>query len=99
MGFSEMDMEIARIAENIISIHREAYEIYLPLVENICIKEVSEYELEHILDGLLSFACDEKMLELFKKVCRRYFYLYPACIVSYIEEYREMWGDKSEQAE
>ncbi len=90
---------ISRIAENIICIHKEAYEIYLPLVENICIKEVSKNELEHILDGLLSFACDEKILKLFKKVCRRYFYLYPACIVSYIENYREMWGSKSRQAD
>lgn len=37
---------------------------------------------------------DEKMLGLYKKVCRRYLYVYPACIKDYIAAYREMWEDE-----
>ena len=45
-----------------------------------------------MLDYLLDFACDEKIPELYKRVCRRYLYIYPGCIKIYIEAYREMWG-------
>lgn len=40
----------------------------------------------------------KKMLGLYKKVCRRYLYLYPSCIKDYIEAYREMWEDEGELA-
>ena len=72
-----MDARIYQIAEQIVEIHQKAYEVYLPLVEDVCSRTVSEDELSHLLDYLLSFACDEKMLGLYKKVCRRYSYVYP----------------------
>ena len=89
-----MEESIYKIAEKISKLYREAYDVYLPLVEDVCSREVSEDELSHLFDYLLDFACDEKILELYKKVCRRYLYVYPGCIKSYIEAYREMWEDK-----
>lgn len=68
--------------------------MYWPLVEDVCSRTVSEGELSHLLDYLLSFACDEKMLGLYKKVCRRYLNVYPECIRGYIAVYREMWEDE-----
>ena len=73
----------------------ELYDAYLPLVEDVCRREVSEDELSHFLDYLLDFACDEKILGLYKKVCRRYLYVYPRRIKFYIEAYREMWEDEN----
>lgn len=49
-----------------------------------------EDELSHLLDYLLDFACDEKILGLYKDVCRRYLYTYPGCIKFYIDAYRGM---------
>ena len=89
-----MDENIYQIAEQIVQLHQKAYEVYLPLVEYVCSRTVSEDELSHLLDYLLDFACDEKILGLYKKVCRRYLYVYPDCIKFYIEAYREMWEDK-----
>ncbi len=66
----------------------------MPLVEDVCGRTVSEGELSHLLDYLLGFACDEKMLGLYKKVCRRYLDVYPECIRDYIAAYREMWEDE-----
>ena len=66
-----MDETIYRIAKQIIQLQQKAYEVYLPLVEAVCSRTVSEDELSHLLDYLLDFACDEKMLGLYKKVCRR----------------------------
>lgn len=89
-----MDEKIYRIAEQIVQLHQKAYEVYLPFVENVCNRTVSEDELAHLLDYLLDFTCDEKILGLYKRVCRKYLYIYPSCIKSYIEAYREMWEEE-----
>ena len=94
-----MDENIYQIAEQIVQLHQKAYEVYLPLVEDVCSRSVSEDELSHLLDYLLEFACDEKMLGLYKKLCRRYLYVYPDCIKFYIEAYREMWGEETSYGE
>jgi len=65
----------------------------LPLVEDVCSRTVSEDELLHLLEYLLDSACDERILELYKRVCRRYLYVYPSYIKLYIEAYREMWEE------
>ena len=67
----------------------------MPLAEDVCSRTVSEAESSHSLDYLLDFASDEKILVLYKKVCRRYLYTYPSCIKFYIEAYREMWEDEN----
>lgn len=89
-----MDEKIYQIAEQIVQIHQKAYEVYLPLIEDVRSKTVSEDELSYLLDYLLDFACNEKILGLYKRVCRRYLYIYPGCIKLYIEAYREMWEDE-----
>ena len=92
-----MEESTFQIAEKISKLYQEAYDVYLPLVEDVCSKKVSEDELSHLLDYLLDFASDEKILGLYKKVCRRYLYVYPRCIKFYIEAYREMWADESRE--
>lgn len=89
-----MDERIYQIAEQIVEIHQKVYEVCLPLVEDVCSRTVSEDELSHLLDYLLDFACDAKILKLYKRVCRRYLYIYPGCIKLYVEAYREMWEDE-----
>ena len=83
-----MDERIYQIAEQIVEIHQKAYEFYWPLVEDVCSGIVSEDELSHLLDYVLDFTCDEKILGLYKRVCRRYLYIYPSCVQGYIEAYR-----------
>ena len=89
-----MDEMIYQVAEQIAQLHQKAYEIYLSLVEDVCSITVSEDELSRFLDYLLDCACDEKILKLYKRVCRRYLYAYPGCIKFYMEAYREMWEDE-----
>lgn len=89
-----MDEKTYQIAEQIVQLHQKAYEVYLPLVEDVCSRIVSEDELSHLLDYLLGLACDEKILELYKRMCRRYLYRYPGCIKSYIEAYWKMWEEE-----
>ena len=94
-----MDENICRFAERIVQLHQKAYEVYLPLVEDVCSRTVSEDELSHLLDYLLDFACDEKILGLYKWVCRKYLDVYPGCIGDYIEAYREMRGEEDTYGE
>ena len=94
-----MDENIYQIAEQIVQLHQKAYEVYLPLVEDVCSRTVSEDELSHLLDYLPDFACDEKMLRLYKRVCRNYLDVYPGCIGDYIEAYREMRGEEDTYGE
>ncbi len=70
-----MDEKIYQIAEQIVQLHQKAYEVYLLLVEDVCNRIVSEDELSHLLDYLLDLVCDEEILELYKRVCRRYLYI------------------------
>ena len=89
-----MEESTYQIAEKISKLYQEAYGVYLPLVEDVCSRTVLEDDLSYLLDHLLDFACDEKILKLFKRVCRKYLYIYPSCIKLYVEAYREMWEDE-----
>ena len=91
-----MTESVFLIVEQINQLHKKAYDIYLPLVDDVCRRKVSEEELSYFLDYLLDFACDERMLGLYKNVCRTYLYIYPSCIKSYIDAYREMWDAETE---
>jgi len=91
-----MEESIYQIAEKISILYQEAYDVYLPLVEDVCSREVSEDESSNLLDYLLDFACDAKILKLYKRICRRYLYTHPSCIKFHIEAYREMWEDEND---
>ena len=92
----ERAAEIFYLSERFKELCKQVYKVYSPLVDNLCIKEASEDEVEQLLDYLMDFACDEKIFELFKKISMRYLDVYPECIKFYIEEYRELWYSESE---
>ena len=48
-----MEESIFQIAEQIKQLHKKAYDIYLPLVDDVCRRKVSEMELSYLLDYLL----------------------------------------------
>lgn len=86
-----MEKNILQLASEIQLLQQQAYEVYLPIVNDLCSRDASEEELTHCLDYILDFACDEQVLGLFKRLCRKYVYRYPDSIKFYIESYREMW--------
>ena len=89
--------DIAHIIENMRQVHNEAYNLYSPMVDNACRAVISEIELERLFDKLLDFTSDEKILLLYKKLCKRYFEIYPVCVSEYIHAYREMWEDEDSE--
>ena len=69
-GIKELTRELTQIRE------RAAIE-YTPIVEEFCArKQASENEVGRMLDLLFGFADDERILLMYKKVCRRFVYEY-----------------------
>ena len=67
-----VDNDIKEIARMIIEVNEMAYNAYKPLVDDICARQVSESEVEHLLDYMVGICNDDRMTELFKRVCRKY---------------------------
>lgn len=83
--------DIKPLAEGIASLYDQALALYTPAVNDICSRIASQNEMEHLLDWLLSYACDDRFLLLYKKVLRHYLYIYPESVKSYVMGYYEMW--------
>lgn len=76
-------------------IYDDAVIAYTPLVDELCSRKATENEVEWMLDWLLMYAGDERMLQLYKKVCRTYWEIYPESIAFYIMEYRKEYDPES----
>lgn len=90
---TKMDMDTKAIVERIQDISELSYNYYKPLVYSIIVEKASEKEVEHLLDYMLDVCHDDRMLNLFKKVCRRYHALYPEMIASEILVYKEWYEE------
>ena len=83
-----MDDEIKKIVCMITELDDLAYATYKPIVEEICARKASESEVEYLLDYMVGICSSDRMLELFKCVCRKYIYLYPEMVTSEIYTYK-----------
>ena len=90
---TKMDMDTKALVERIQDISELSYNYYKPLVDSIIVEKASEKEVEHLLDYMLDVCHDDRMLNLFKKVCRRYHALYPEMIASEILVYKEWYEE------
>ena len=68
-------------------------EFLTPIVDDICARKAPEAEVEHLLDYMVGICNDDRMTELFKRVCRKYLYLYPEMIASEIYTYKELFEE------
>ncbi len=78
-----MEESLYQIAEKISKLYQEAYDVYLPLVEDVCSREVSEDELSHLLDYLLDFASDEKYWGCIKR-CAEGIYIHIRAVSNFM---------------
>lgn len=86
---------ISPIVKQMKGVYNDALKAYTPQVNDICNKNASEKDVERMLDLLLDFCADERMLSLFKQVCGSYWHKYPNSIAFYIIEYRKWYDPKS----
>ncbi len=69
--------------------HDQAVAVYTPIVDDMCSRVASKKEVGWLLDYMSGFAGDERMLLLYKRVCRHYWQVYPEMVAWYIMEYRK----------
>lgn len=87
---------IEGLARELTQIRERAAIEYAPIVEEFCArKQASENEVGRMLDYLFEFADDERILLMYKKVCRRFVYEYPETISFYIMEYKKIRSRES----
>lgn len=85
------------LAQALEGLNQQAVREYTPLVNAILQSRSRDTQhIEHTLDGLLDFCGYQPVLMLYKKLCRYYFDINPAATVSYINAYREIWEDETE---
>lgn len=92
-GFKEL-------AESIQKNTQEAFIIYEVQVDRIYRNKVKdEKEIERVIDVLLDYCYDDKMLLLFKRLCRYYYEINPSATSEYVNIYRELWDEESDEEE
>jgi len=98
-----MDPDYKDIINSIGDLHKlqqKAVDANLPHLEpevNIIVgnKIKDENRICHLLDALLDLAFDDKILVLFKKLCRHYYFINKEAAFDYVNAYREMWDEDS----
>ena len=93
--FDDLVKQLEPLIQQMKTIHDQAVVAYTPLVDDICSRKASENEVGWMLDYMLMFADDERILQLYKKVCRAYWKIYPDSIAFYIMEYRKEYDPDS----
>lgn len=90
-----IEKQIAELVDTFTDIQNRAVETYTPIVDEICSRKASEDEVDTLLSWMFDFLGNEKMLLLFKKLCRTYLCTYPEVIGFYIMEYRKIYDPES----
>ncbi len=92
-----MEEMINTIMKSMKSLKRHAFSVYKPIVDDICSgRAVEEKELENVLDGLVSMCISDEMLDLFKRIGRKFYDQYPEIITDYVIFYKEMYEEQGE---
>ena len=84
--------DIRGIAKELQTIYSQA-EIYYTSAVNTVIQRQSNdtKEIEPLLDYMLDFADNEKILNLYRKLFRYYYKLNPQATAEYIQSYKELY--------
>jgi hypothetical protein len=86
--------DLSAIIEQMKGVYGQAGTAYTPLVDDIILnKSKDRKQIEYVLDHLLDFAGNERMLNLFRKLCRYYLPINPEAVANYIKFYKEMYDE------
>ena len=78
--------DIKAIVDQFSNLANEALKVYTPVVNEIIEKESKdENHIQRTLDYLLDFCFDEKMLTLYRRLCRYYWDINPHATANYID--------------
>jgi len=94
-NYKELKNDVQQIVERMEALNRQAELEYTPLVNSLILRKSKDsHEIERLLDGLLDFACDKQILNLYRKLCKYYYLINPESTAQYITFYKEMWDEE-----
>jgi hypothetical protein len=86
---------IVMLAEEMQRLAKIAVLQYTPVVEGIISSKSRDvHHIEYTLDRLLDFGFYDPMVELFRRLCRHYYFLDSEAAADYVLTYRDMWDSK-----
>ena len=89
---------IMELAENLQLLARKAVIEYKPVFNDIIDSNCQDkHQIERALDGMLDFCFDQKMLEMYRKLCRFYYDIDQGAAIRYVHYYREMWDPEEKK--
>lgn len=92
--------EIIAMPQNIKVLASQALTGYSPEVNAIIDSGCKDkHRIEKILDGMLDFCWDKKMLELYRKLCRYFYDIDARSTAGYVHAYRDMWDEPEDCAD
>lgn len=91
----ELAKKLEPLIQQLNGLNDQAVAAYAPLVDDICSRKATEKKVDWLLTWMLDFAGNERMLKLYKRVCRAYWQIYPETIAYYIMEYRVFYDPES----
>lgn len=90
--YEELKANIAEIAKGIKSLAEIALAEYTPVVnEIIALNITDEQRIELVLTQVLDFCFDERILLLYKRLCRHYYFINPKATRQYVYYYFELY--------
>jgi hypothetical protein len=93
---SDLVKSIRPLAVQLQKLNKQAVKEYSPLVDAIIRSRSRDVnQIEHTLDSLLSFCGYDPALQLYRRLCRHYYYIDPAATAAHVYAYREMWDEES----
>lgn len=87
----QLYQEIEPLVDRLQRIHDSAIELLAPMAQDLCHRVATEDEVESFLSDVLNYAMDSRAVEVFRSVCRNYFYKYPVMVNDYIQIYFELY--------
>jgi hypothetical protein len=96
--YNELYKSIKPLAEMQQQLAQQAYDFYLPMVNDLIKSKQTELvQIERTLDLMLDFCFDDKMLLLYRRLCRYLYDIDPESAVFYVNAYRELWDEEGTQ--
>lgn len=93
-NFKEFVDDIKVIAKELQTIYSRAETDYTSAVNDVIRSQNKDVkEIEHLLNYMLDFADNEKILALYRKLCRYYLDINPQATSEYIQSYKEIYDE------
>jgi len=91
----ELFKSVSAIAAQMVELNKLGTEKYQPIVDALIRSRCRDAKrIEQTLTALLDFCGYAPAVELFRRLCRYYYFLDPEATAYYVHSYREMWDSE-----